>query len=288
MNTLKEGLHLGISAKAYHADPCESPSLSSGIARKIIMDSIAHAHASHPRLGGVANKKTDAMGLGGLVHSLMDDGAEKDYELGVFPDFKSGDARKWRDAVSASGKSPILQRDLEDATPIASALRAKAGNGSRRDPFAGDAKCEATAIWKEGDAFCRARYDRIVTHLDGSIEVWDWKTAANVSDRGIVRSVVKYGYHIQAAFYLRGLAALGYDRLGFTFVFVEARAPYTVRRVKLTDTFMNEGKWRTEQAIDQWRVAMASGDWSDPRESDTFEAEMPAFMDDTEIEIDVS
>lgn len=280
MSTLGAGLHYGIPAKAYHADPCQAPSLSSGIARKILAESPAHAYLAHPRLGGAGSTTTEAMGLGQLVHSLMDDSAEKDWELGVFSDYKTGEARAWRDRVALSGKMPVLDRDLVDARPIADAIKAKV--------VLPECKSEVTAIWREGDIWCRARYDKLAITNDG---FWDWKTSSNdLSDRGIVKAIAKYGYHIQIAFYLRGLMActgLNLKAWDATLVFVATKAPYTVRRVELTETFLAEGNRRVQEAIAKWGAAMKSGDWSDPRESVVMEAEMPAYMDFDDIEINV-
>lgn len=278
--TLAPGLHYGISAKAYHADPCEKPSLSSGIARKILAESLAHAHLSHPRLGGTGNVTTASMGLGQLVHGLMDDNAEKDWELGPFDSYKSGEARAWRDRVALSGKTPALGRDLVDAQPIADAFKAKVALPECRS--------EVTAIWREGDVWCRARYDKLAM-TSQSANFWDWKTTANdMSDRGIIKTIAKYGYHIQMAFYRRGLAAvteLPSALIVPTLVFGATKAPWTVRRVRLSDTFLAEGDRQVQEAIDQWDTAMKTGDWSDHREAEVFEAEMPLWMDEVEIEI---
>jgi hypothetical protein len=287
---LQPGLHHAIPAKVYHADPAPEPSLSSGIARTILSDSVAHAHKAHPRLGGAGKAQTDAMGLGSLVHSLMDDGNEKDYELGPFDDYKGGDARRWRDSCAGTGKYPILQRDLVEAEPIAAALRAKAARGGPNTPFHPEAKCEVTGIWKEGDVWCRARYDRLVLGNSGA-DAYDWKTTNNITDRGIISSISKYGYHIQVAFYLRGLEActgINPDNIDFNLIFVETADPYTVRRVKLTDTFMAEGNRQAELAIERWGSALRTGDWSDPREREVFEAEMPLYLDNDNVEISVA
>lgn len=278
MTPLPPGLHCGIPAKVYHSDPCAVPSLSSSIARKILAESLAHAHLAHPKLGGAGNITTDAMGLGSLVHSLMDDNPEKDWVLGPFSDYKGGEARAWRDRISLSGKTPALERDLVEARPIADALRAKVALP--------ECKSEVTAVWKEGDVWCRARYDKLaITNK----EFWDWKTSSNdLSDRGIIKTIAKYGYHIQMAFYLRGQAActgIELDDLSATLVFVATKAPYTVRRVRLSDMFLAEGSRKAQEAIQLWGDAMKLGDWSDHREAEVFEAEMPMWMDEVDIEI---
>lgn len=289
MANLQTGLHHGIPARVYHSDPCQEPSLSSGIARKILSDSVAHAYAKHPKLGGGASESTNSLSLGSLVHSQLDDSAEKDFVLGEFPSYTTGEARKWRDAVTASGKQPILERDLVEAAPISDAIRRKVAlSGS--DPFASGVRCEVTGIWKEGDTFCRARYDRLLVTGNRAL-VWDWKTTNNISDRGIISSISKYGYHIQVAHYSRGLAAiLGIDpdNIEFDLVFVESAAPYTVRRVRLTEPFLTEGWRQSDKAIEAWAKALASGDWSDPREREVFEAIMPMYLDSDNEEITVS
>lgn len=279
--TLTPGLHYGIPAKAYHADCCPEPSLSSGIARLILAESMEHAHLAHPRLGGADKNKTDAMGLGQLVHSLMDDNPEKDWVLGPFDSYKTGEARAWRDRIALSGKTPALDRDLAEARPIADALTAKT--------ILPKCKSEVTAIWQEkGDVWCRARYDKLALGTQ-SADFWDWKTSSNdLSDRGIIRSIAKYGYHIQIAFYLRGLMActgMTLDASNATLVFVATKAPYTVRRVRLTETFLTEGMRKAVEAIDKWDTAMRTCHWSDHREADVFEAEMPMWMDEVDIEI---
>jgi hypothetical protein len=99
-----------------------------------------------------------------------------------------------------------------------------------------------------------------------------------------MRSVVKFGYHIQAAFYLRGLAAVlpSYARrLSFTFVFVLTEEPYTVRRVCLSPEFLGIGKLDTQLALASWQHALATNEWPDgSRETLTLEAPAYLFNDD--------
>ena len=76
------GLHYGVPAAVYHACPCESPSLSSGVARTILDQSIAHAWHEHPKLGGGKKESTAAMTTGSVVHSLLA-GEDSDIEIGT-------------------------------------------------------------------------------------------------------------------------------------------------------------------------------------------------------------
>jgi hypothetical protein len=285
--SLTFGLHNGISAADYHADKLhELPSLSSSLARVILDQSIEHAHLGHPRLGGGKGEETSAMNTGTLVHALMA-GELTDIVLSEFSDYKGGAARTWRDKVKASGKIPVLERDLADARPIVAAIKAKAADGITNTPFVESARHEVTAIWNEGTDEspipCRARYDLLNIDPNGYADLWDWKTTTDISERAIIRTICKYGYHIQAAFYLRGLSKClpsHAGRTSFTFVFVESSAPYSVRRVCLSAEFLAVGAREVSRALQEWAGVMASGDWRDKRSAETMHAEAPAWMED--------
>ena len=76
-NKSPAGLPQGIYSAAqipmadYLADPCVSPSLSSGACHTILSRSLQHAWASHPRLGGRAQDDSDASDMGTLMHDLL-------------------------------------------------------------------------------------------------------------------------------------------------------------------------------------------------------------------------
>jgi hypothetical protein len=278
------GLYLRMPAAVYHSDPCPSPSLSSGVLRTLLEKSIEHAALKHPRFGKTKRDATPSMNLGTVTHALLA-GDESDLAGGNFDSYRSKDAQNWKRATEESGRVPVLARDLDDARPVVSAVRNKAAVGITNDPFAAHGCSEVSAIWKEDDFYFRARFDRLLVDPTGHADIWDWKTADDVSPRAIERSIIKYGYHIQAAFYLRGLTALLPDykgRTSFIFVFVETSAPYHVRRVVLSQTLLAIGKKKANEGIAQWIAALASGNFSAPP-FETLEIEAPAFLEDDEI-----
>jgi hypothetical protein len=279
------GLHFDIPSRFYHADPLPKPSLSSGIVRTIRKLSLKHAKLEHIRLGGTKRKLTAALSLGQYVHGLVARDVSE-FEVGDYASFSSDVAKRWMATVEALNKEPVLLKTTEEAAPIAQAVIDHAGDGLTLDPI-NTGHPEVTAVWREDDVWCRARYDRLV--VDSYADVWDWKTTDDITDRGIDYAIAEHGYHIQAAFYLRGLAACLPDFAGrctFTLVFVEKSPPYTVRRVKLSPVLLAIGKREVSRAIDAWRAAMASGEF--PGFSvDTYEAQAPSWMDD-DLEITTS
>ncbi len=279
---LDVGIHYGVPASVYHADPTITPSLSSGVARTINAKSLAAAHREHPRLGGKRKQTTEAMNTGSIVHSLLANRPE-DFEVGNYDTYRSKPAQVWRDGVIESGKNAVLECDLDDARKIADSLRKNICNGGvTNDPFAAHGKSEVTIIWKEGDDYCRCLPDRMLIE-PGAIDVWDWKVTNDVTDLAISRSVVKWGYHEQEAFYRRGIAAvLPNHRISWMFAFVLDVEPFTVRRVCLAPDFLAAGRLSVSKAISKWRNALKTNEWPDNSEY-TLTLDAPGYLLDDEI-----
>ncbi len=280
--TLTVGLHEGIPAHVYHSDPAPKPSLSSSLARVLLNDSPRHAWSQHPRLNAdkPARESTDSMDLGTLVHAILA-GDKAGIEVGTFDDYRSKAARDWRDGVRSTGATPVLEKHLHAANPIADAVKAHAGNGCDNGPFKEGVRAmsEAVCIWQEGDEYCRALVDRLVLG-EHTADLWDWKTTTDVTDRAIEKTVANYGYATQLAFYLRGLRKLlpNVAQFSATLVFVETSAPFTVRRVNFSPEYMTHADREVTKAINLWQRCSASGDWSDPRNGTGLSLELPAYI----------
>ena len=284
---LQAGLHYDIPADVYHADPCPTPSLSSGMARTLLSKSAAHMKLESRRLGGEGREATAAMDTGSLIHAMLA-GDPSQFAVGEYDNFLSKAAKEWRDTIRADGKIPVLAHAHAEATELVTNIRARCAEGLTHSPFDGCSRHEVTAIWREADAFCRARYD--VLSVDGfkNATVWDWKSTADISDRGIERSISKYRYDIQAAFYLRGLEALGFKtpQLSFVFVFFETTAPYTVRRVVLSAEYLAQARMEVSEAIRLWQACLARGEFP-TLPPDTLTVELPAYLSANDGEITI-
>jgi len=295
---LGAGLYTGVPAAAYHADPAFAPSLSSTLARVLLEHSPAHAYAQHPRLNAQyrPRESSAAMSFGSLVHALLaDPEGHGTVEIGHFPDFRTKEARAWRDEVAQSGRIAVLEADFLAAEPVAEAVRRHAGAGHTNDPFNprpghAAAYSELTLIWEQRSVYYRALIDRLVIDPQGYCDLWDWKTTSDVSDRAIERAVYNMGYAFQLAFYLRGLGALlpsFAHRFTASLVFVETAAPYTVRRVFLTPEYLQYAQMEAERACALWEQCIRSNRWDDPRNGQNFSVELPAWaVDDEQIVIE--
>lgn len=282
------GLHYGVPASVYHADPCPTPSLSSGAARTILAKSPAHAAMENVRLGGTPRESTASMDTGSLIHAILS-GEQGEISVGAFADYRTKAAQTWRDDRRAAGKIPVLADQYEEALTVADKVRERAAQGiTERSPFSSEAKHEVTAIWKEGDVFCRGRYDVLITDEHGNADIWDWKSTKDVSDRGIEKSIASFRYDIQAAFYMRGLESLGYKphQMSFIFVFFETVEPYTVRRVVLSQEYLAQARKEVSEAITKWQECQQSGVYP-VTPPDTLTVEIPHWLSENDGEINI-
>lgn len=279
------GLHYGVPASVYHADPTETPSLSSGVLRTLLAKSPAHAAMEHSRIGGVKREPTASMDTGSLVHALLS-GNQDEIAVSAFDDFRTKAAQTWRDDMRAAGKVPVIASAYDEAVIVADHVRRRVAEGIDNSPFAPHAKTEVTAIWQEGDAFCRARYD-VWLEDDFTIDIYDWKSTKDISDRGIEKAIAGFRYDIQQAFYERGPEKLRpKKRVSFIFVFFEVTAPYTVRRVVLSAEYIQQARKEVAQGIDKWRECAALGAYP-VTPPDTLTVEIPHWLSENDGEINI-
>ncbi len=199
------GLHPGVSEAQYHADPCESPSLSASLAHTIVTRSAAHAYDEHPRLGGSRSKApTKAMTFGTLVHLLVLGGQAEIVEVAA-DDWKKKAPQEERKAAYKRGAIPVLSRELERAFRLVDKI-------AQAYPLCPGQR-EVTAVWREPvresflhsgeerpeSVLCRCRIDHLDLAEDGtSAVVTDLKIWNSAEPSDLERSLVDNGADIQA------------------------------------------------------------------------------------------
>lgn len=210
-------IHPNLPAAEYHAAP--------GIS-KHALDKIHRAPALWKYERDNPPDPTPAMRWGTLVHTAVLEPDRFDDEVAVSPEINrrtNAGKAEW-DAFCAAneGKTIVTPEEFTELEAIRAAVmahpaavRALAGEGHR---------IEHSLFWNHDDIFCRARPDLI--HRAGVIV--DLKTTEDASPGGFQRSCFNFRYHVQAAFYLDGLAACGEPAKGFAFIAVEKKAPYLV------------------------------------------------------------
>lgn len=94
--------------------------------------------------------------------------------------------------------------------------------------------------------------------------LWDLKTTQNASPHSFSRDAQKYGYALQAAFYLDlWNAATSETRTDFGHVVIENYHPYEFRTPPplMTQRFLGHGKMLYQRALETYCKGLATGEW---------------------------
>jgi hypothetical protein len=252
-----------MTAEEYHADPCDTPSLSSSCAHKIVAYSPAHAYSRHPRLGGKAGKSTKATDGGSLIHSLMLDGGKGICEI-YFDNFQTKAAQKDRDAAIVRGEVPVLSKDIEEGRRTAEILKVRLAEQG----MVFDGETELVALWTEtAEDGTRVPCRGMIDHFSRArAMVDDLKTSRSASLEKLPRHMTDYGYDIQAAAYTSAVQKIHPELLGrvqFAFGFCELEDPYAVTVIERgnSGSMYELGEMRWRRAINTFARCLNTGRW---------------------------
>jgi hypothetical protein len=286
------GCYVGLPIDRYHGQPCEGPSISSSGLRTIWSQSPAHFYSdSSLNPDRAPPKDNPAFNVGRLAHKLLiegRDGLEREFAIrpDVWSDWRTKEARVWRDAQLLAGKTVVTEEDLAAVTGMAGSLG--------RHPLvkAGilDGRVERSLIWKDEETgvWLKARPD-VIPNASGLVA--DLKTTTSVRTEALERSLGDYGYHVQAALVGMGLkATLGVDMEEFALVWVEKADPWCVRVTTLTGADIERGAMQVRASLRIFARCLETGRWPGPG-GDRQDAEylaLPAYAAkriDTELEL---
>lgn len=109
-----------------------------------------------------------------------------------------------------------------------------------------EGKPEQSIYWtdQETGVKCRARLD----WLRGNAIV-DLKSTLDASPDGFAKSLVNFGYAIQAAWYQDACAAIGLGELPFLFIACEKDAPHLVATYQAADDAIEYGRRKAREAL---------------------------------------
>jgi len=117
---------------------------------------------------------------------------------------------------------------------------------------------EASIYWYEDDVLCKCRPDMLCPPLkepnsDNKIVIIDYKTTISCEPFSFNKSVKKYGYDMQAAWYRRGLLMAGYDVEDFVFIAQEKVHPYASKVFRITKEQIDFGWTMMESYLNDYK-----------------------------------
>tara|TARA_R110000824_G_scaffold7386_5_gene33174 strand:+ start:558 stop:1403 length:846 start_codon:yes stop_codon:yes gene_type:complete len=150
--------------------------------------------------------------------------------------------------------------------------------------LAGEGENEATIVWNDFKTgiTCKARADRLA-QVDNGLVVVDLKTTTSVATRDFSNDAAKYGYHLQAAWYLRGLAAISPDSSihaprRFIIIAVEKSAPHCVAVYELDQNAITAGDLTVSRYLLEWERCTERDEWPAPAGEGVETLALPAWV----------
>lgn len=251
---------LDVTTKQYHADPCETPSLSSSIAKELNAKSPLHAWQMHPRLGGGKHESSDALVLGTLMHSLILEGHADGFVVLNVQNFKTKAAQDLRDGVIADGLIPIQESVFVENKKIATKIKDRITDLGISLNGRSELKVEWTEqIGNEDPILCRGMMDHVT-----DATIWDLKTTRRGDLKSISRAIVDFGYDIQGAAYSSALSKLHPEFVGrtdFVLIFAEMDPPFAVTPVRFDGQLRQLGEVKWEHACLRWAQCLCTNKW---------------------------
>lgn len=269
-------IYYDISAEDYHADKLpevDQPCLSSSIAKIMLARSPLHAWAAHPKLGNAPREKgeDDKFDYGSACHDVLLEGGSKllvlnpeDYRSkptkadpeGSIPKGWTNNAiREARAAAQADGKLPVLPPQgnrIQKMVEVAKKFIYK----SPIDQAWTEGRSEVTCIWQERGIWLKCRFDRLADNF-GSI---DYKSTVSANPEWFSKHMVRMQYHLQAAFYQRGLRAHSMPD-EFIFLAQEVTPPFACSLHECDPDLLAIANKQIDWAIEGWAQCLAENAW---------------------------
>lgn len=198
-----------------------------------------------------------AFEIGHAAHTLMLTVGDP-FEVVDADSWRTKDAKAARDAALQAGNTPLLAKEYAQVRAMADAILDHPVTGELFTR--NDTTSEQSLYWKDEQTgvACRARPDLAVN--DWSLIV-DYKTTVSADPREFAKSIAKYGYHQQQAWYCEAVETLTGIRPEFVFVCQEKTPPYEVSLIQLDADAVRIGGRLNEDARSIFAACMDSGVW---------------------------
>ena len=214
--------------------------------------------------GEAEDLKSDALLFGSVFHCLALEPEAFGSRYAIKRENGATKAGKEeRAAAQASGVQLVALEMFDAAKGMAEAVRRqKLAQIMASSP---DVMREVSIYWTENyagqDIPCKARIDFLATVTGFGMVACDLKSTTDASPEELSRSMFKWGYHRQAAWYRRALAAAGIPSEVFVLLAVEKAAPYIVTPANVAHAARIYGEAECERALSVYADCVKSGEW---------------------------
>ena len=213
-------------------------------------------HAKHATDNPV--KQTPAMALGVLTERII--AVPDDLRAERKADGRTKEGKAQAEQAEAFGILLVSPDDWQRAEVMAANVLA---SKQAQELLSG---CEygVPCYWTVGGQQRKALFDAVDTARHRIVDIKT--TSAELTADSLARTAAQYGYHIQAAWYRQGYAAVHGVVPEFWFLFVESAAPHAVVAVQLDDDWLAEAADEVETMAAVWQQCADAGIWPGPAE----------------------
>ena len=243
----------------YHADPCPTPSLSRSCIVDMLTMSPKHAALRHPKIGNQRDDdSTKVASIGTVAHALLLGKGEERIKVSPYDEFRTAEAKAWRDGNLARGMTIIKREGFAEAQAMIAGFRANMDKYSEElgESFP-ESGFEKTVVAQINGVWCRILIDAL------GKSIWDLKSTGTEyrPEKWGKNQHFGSGGDIQSAFYRRVLkAATGEDKR-FISAVLEQNAPYDAYPAiqdEAGDELANE---KIDWAIAAWKRGLEQDIW---------------------------
>lgn len=253
------GLYRDVPAETYHS---WLDAVNASLLRELAVYPPAQVHWErlHPK------DETPAKAFGTLLHTLVLERDALEARYAVAPELDKRTVvgkQAWaafQAETLAAGRTPMEPARFARAQAIRDA--------AWRDPFvrrlledpAG--MNEVSVVWQDEThgLRCRLRADRIV-RIGGTTLVLDLKSAASAERTAFGRAIANFGYHIAAAWYLRGLSALAPLERTFLWVVIDKDPPHLPAVYQVDPEDLAEGHAECDRLLALYAHCLSTDSW---------------------------
>lgn len=264
---MKPGFYPDMSESDYHAQVLtDEPVLSYSIAKVLTTQTPMHAKLAHPKFGNAKRSGSKSMDEGSLIHSLI---LGKGKDIFVMPeeytDFRKKAAQELSQQKESEGKIVVLQSAIDSCSELVTAFNMQMKETEFAETFFDIDHCytEAPMYWRDPyfGVLMQGMIDRFNSF--GPI-IWDLKTVTDASTKAIEKKIFDMGYHIQQAFYRRGINAIMpelQNKTRFVFLFVETSPPYALNCIEFSGMYEALAELDADRAIQIWSECIKNDYW---------------------------
>lgn len=251
---MKPGVKRNLSNAEYHS--------SDGVSKSgldLIAQSPLHYWAKYLDPNRQPDDPTPALLLGTAIHTavLEPERFANDYLVAPNVDRRTNDGKaRWAEFMeTAQGKTVISSADFDKCRQIADQVRS---HPTAMTLF-NDGAPEVSAYWidQETGVLCKCRPDWLSKKL-----VVDLKSSRDASPDAFQRSAYSYRYHVQAAWYLDGIAAAtGKPRDAFIFAAFEKDPPFACAFYYADEGMIEAGRREYRRLLRTYADCLSAGRW---------------------------